>query len=116
MINELREYTPMPGRLGDVIDLLKTVLIPLFRRHEMEVVQAGFTTLGDNCFNELVYTMRFADLAEMERKWTAFLADPEWPAALAEREKSGPLYQAIRRRVVDTGPFDALLTEATAAR
>ncbi|MDK3016843.1 NIPSNAP family protein [Pseudodonghicola flavimaris] len=114
MINEIREYTPMPGRLGDVIDLFGTVLIPLFRRHGMEVVQAGVTTIGDSCFNELVYTMRFSDLAEMERKWAAFLTDPEWPAALAEREKSGPLYQAIRRRVVDTGAFDSLLDGATA--
>lgn len=112
MINEVREYTPMPGRLDDVIDLFKTVLIPLFRRHDMEVVQAGFTTIGDNCFNELVYTMRFSDLADMERKWTAFLTDPDWPTALAERERSGPLYQAIRRRVVNSDPFDELLNGA----
>lgn len=115
MINEIREYTPMPGRLEDVIDLFRTVLVPLFKRHEMEVVEAGFTILGDNCFNELIYTMRFADLAEMERKWAAFLADPDWPAALAERERSGPLYQAIRRRVVNSAPFDDLLGGAPAA-
>ncbi len=109
MIIELREYTPMPGRLGDVIDLFKTVVIPLFRRHEMKVVEAGFTTIGDSSFNELIYTMQFADLAELERKWKAFIADPDWVAALAEREKSGPLYQAIRRRTADSGPFDELL-------
>lgn len=109
MINEVREYVPMPGRLNDVIVLFRTVVVPLFRRHEMEVIQAGFTTIGDNSFNELVYTMRFADLADLERKWAAFITDPDWMAAFAESEKSGPLYQAIRRRTVDSTPFDTLL-------
>lgn len=112
MIYEVREYTPMPGRLGDVIDLFKTVVIPLFRRHDMEIVQAGFTTIGDSSFNELVYTMRFEDLADLERKWKAFLADPEWGPAFMDREKTRPLYQAIRRRIADSTPFDDLLSRS----
>ena len=112
MIYEVREYLPMPGRLGDAIDLFKTVVISLFRRHGMELVQAGFTTIGDNSFNEVVYTMKFADLADLERKWTAFLTDPDWAAALTDREKGGPLYQAIRRRVVDSAPFAEIFNAA----
>lgn len=109
MIYEVREYTPMPGRLDDVIDLFKTTVIPLFHRYRMELVQAGYTTIGDSSFNELVYTMRFADLADLERRWAGFLADPDWTSAFSEREKAGPLYQAIRRRVTDSAPFDELL-------
>lgn len=112
MIYEVREYTPMPGRLKDVIDLFKVVVIPLFRRHRMDIVQAGFTTIGDNSFNELVYTMQFCDLAELELKWKLFLNDPDWVAALTDREESGPLYQTIRRRTVDSSPFDELLKVA----
>lgn len=108
MIYEVREYVPVAGRLGDVIDLFKSAVVPLFRKHEMELVHVGFTTLGDNSFNELIYTMRFRDLAELEGKWAAFLQDPEWNAAFSEREKAGPLYRAIRRRVTDGGPFDEL--------
>ena len=110
MIYEVREYVPIAGRLGDVIELFKSVVIPLFGKHEMELVHVGFTTLGDNSFNELVYTMRFCDRAELDSKWTAFIQDPEWNAAFAEREKTGPLYQVIRRRVTDGAPFDELLT------
>lgn len=112
MIYELREYTPMPGRLNDAITLFRTVLIALFRRHGMDLVQAGYTTIGDNAFNELVYTLKFANLADLERKWTAFLNDPDWAAALADCEKSGPLYQAIRRRVLDSSPFATILDQA----
>lgn len=71
----------------------------------MPIVQAGFTTFGDHSFNEIVYTLRFDDLAELERKWAAFLADADWQAALAEREAERPLYQTIRRRVVNGDPF-----------
>lgn len=112
MIYEVREYVPAPGRLGDVIDLFKTEVVPLFRKHEMELVHVGFTTFGNNCFNELIYTMRFSDLAELEGKWAAFIQDPEWNAAFSEMEKAGPLYQAIRRRVTDAGPFDELQTQS----
>lgn len=109
LIYEIREYVPMPGRLSDVVDLFHTVVIPLFRKHEMESSQVGFTVIGDNSYNELVYTMRFSDLAELERKWGGFLADPEWAPALASREENGPLYQSIRRRIVDSTPFDQIL-------
>jgi hypothetical protein len=108
MIYEVREYVPVPGRLEDVTDLFKTEVVPLFRKHAMELVHVGVTTLGHNSFNELVYTMRFRNLSELESKWAAFIQDPEWNAALSEREKTGPLYQAIRRRVTDGGPFDEL--------
>lgn len=112
MIYEVREYVPVAGRMGDVIELFKTEVAPLFRKHEMELVHVGFTTLGDNSFNELIYTMRFRDLAELERKWAAFIEDPEWNAALAEREKAGPLYQAIRRRITNAGPFEDVLAQS----
>ncbi|MDP9888661.1 NIPSNAP family protein [Pseudarthrobacter enclensis] len=105
----MREYVPMPGRLGDVVDLFHTVVIPLFDKHEMEISQMGCTSLGDNSYNEFVYTMRFANLAELERKWGAFLADPQWASALADREASRPLYQTIRRRIIDSSLFDQVL-------
>lgn len=106
MIYEVREYVPVAGRFQDVVDLFTSVVVPLFKKHGMEMTQAGFTTIGDKCFNEIVYTMRFSGLAELERKWGAFLADPDWKAALASREENGPLYHSIRRRVIDSTIFE----------
>lgn len=104
MLYEVREYVAVPGRLPAVIELFHGHVIPLFAKHGMELVQVGRTMIGENSFNELVYTMRFADLAELEEKWAAFLGDPEWVAAVSEREAQGPLYQSIRRRVLDASP------------
>lgn len=113
MMYEIREYLAMPGRFADVVDMFRGDLVRLFAKHDMEVGQVGMTTIGPNCFNELAYTLCFADLADMERKWNAFLADPEWTEALTSREQHGPLYQSIRRRVVDSGPFDGALHATT---
>ncbi|WP_228714356.1 NIPSNAP family protein [Prauserella endophytica] len=112
VIYEVREYVPAAGRFRDVVDLFTSVVVPLFRKHGMEMTQVGCTTIGDNSFNELVYTMRFSDLAELERKWGTFLADPDWASALASREENGPLYQAIRRRVIDSTLFEGVLDHA----
>ncbi|PKV95369.1 MULTISPECIES: NIPSNAP family protein [Amycolatopsis] len=112
VIYEVREYIPAAGRFRDVVDLFTSVVVPLFRKHGMEMTQVGCTTIGDNSFNEVVYTMRFSDLAELERKWGTFLADPDWASALASREENGPLYQAIRRRVIESTPFEGVLDHA----
>ena len=98
----------MPGRLPDVIAFFHEDVLPLFRKHGMDFSHMGITTLGDNCFSEFVYTMRFADLAELESKWGAFVADPGFGSALAARETTGPLYRSIRRRIIDTSQFDSL--------
>jgi hypothetical protein len=70
----------------------------------MELVLAGTTWFGENSINELVYTMRFADIAELERKWKQLVTDPEWTAALgkAEAAAGGPLVASIKRRVLDS--------------
>lgn len=70
----------------------------------MELVLAGTTWFGENSINELVYTMRFADIAELERKWKQLVTDPEWLVALGEAEAAagGPLVASIKRRVLDS--------------
>jgi NIPSNAP len=99
----------MPGRLGDIVELFQQVVIPLFRKHGMVCSQIGTTAIGDRCFGELVYVMRFASLSEMDEKWRTFLADSDWQSAISAKETGAPLYQSIRRRVIDSSEFDATL-------
>ncbi|UMB68328.1 NIPSNAP family protein [Mycobacterium paraterrae] len=105
MLYEVREYVAVPGRLPAVIELFNEATIPLFAKHGMELVHVGRTSVGPESLNELVYTLRFDDIAEMQQKWTAFLHDPEWVAAAAAKEAEGPMLQTIRRRLLDPGPF-----------
>ena len=39
-------------------------------------------------------------MADREKRWTAFLADPEWIATVAETEKDGQLVQDIRNELL----------------
>jgi hypothetical protein len=104
VIYEVREYVAAPGRLGAVIDLFTGATVPMLAKHGMELVSAGRTLIGEHSFGELVYTLRFADLADLERGWNALLADPEWGAALSAAEADGPLFASMRRRVLDGAP------------
>jgi hypothetical protein len=54
--------------------------------------QVGFwTTVIGPTNHALYYLLEWRDLAERERLWNAFQADPEWIAARAETEKNGPI-------------------------
>lgn len=105
MLYELREYTAVPGRFPAMTERFHTHAVPLFAKHGMELVPLGTTALGENSFNEFVYALRFDDAADMERKWAAFLADPEWVAVATASEVDGPLIERLKRRLLDPGRF-----------
>ncbi|MCD2147382.1 NIPSNAP family protein [Gordonia paraffinivorans] len=106
MIYEIREYVAVPGKLPAIIDLFNNHTARMFKRYEMELVNAGHTMIGEHSFGELVYTMRFANLSELDDKWAQLLADPEWRGAFASAEATGPLIQTMRRRVIDGSPIE----------
>ena len=39
--------------------------------------------------------LKFDSLADREKKWNAFQADPEWHAARAETERNGPIVAKV---------------------
>lgn len=105
MLYEVREYVATPGRLESLITRFNEHTFRLFDKHQMDLVQIGVTSVGDHSFNEVVYTLRFTDVADMDRKWGEFLRDPEWIAAFRASEAEGPLVQSMRRRLVDASAF-----------
>jgi hypothetical protein len=78
----------------------------IFANHGFELTFISLTGLGDNSNNELVYVLRFDDYGDMERKWAAFQADPEWQKARAASEEDGPIVAQLRRRVLNPAPFE----------
>lgn len=106
MIIEIREYVAVPGRFPDVVELFTQHTAPNFARNRMDLVEVGKTAVGQDALNELVYALRFDSVTEMDRKWSLFFQDDAWVAASARLEASGPLLQTIRRRILDTTPFD----------
>src|SRR5262245_40721695 len=94
MIYELRIYRCVPGRLLALVSRFQNQTLRIWEKHGIR--QAGFwTTLVGESNQQLTYMLAWDSLAEREKRWGAFLADPEWSAAAAETEKDGQLVQNI---------------------
>ena len=94
MIHELRIYHCMPGRLPDLNKRFETATLALWEKHGIR--QAGFWTVLVGPNNQsLYYLLEWDSMAERERKWGAFMADPEWLAKRAETERNGPLVERV---------------------
>lgn len=94
MIYELRTYTCLPGKLPLLMKRFETVTLAIWARHGIR--QAGFwTTLVGPSNNDLIYLLAWESMAEHERVWGAFMADPEWIASRASSEKDGMLIANI---------------------
>ena len=94
MIYELRIYRAIPGQLPALISRFQNRTLRLFEKHGIR--QAGFwTTLVGQSIQQLTYMLVWESLADREKRWNAFLADPEWATIVAETEKDGQLVQDI---------------------
>ena len=90
MIYELRIYKCVPGRLPALNNRFANITLKLWEKHGIK--QAGFwTTLVGESNQELYYLLAWDSLADRDKKWNAFQADPEWLAKRAETEKDGPI-------------------------
>ena len=71
--------------------------------------QAGFWTVlvGDGN-NDLHYLLAWELLAERERLWATFLADPAWIKARDDSEKDGPIIANIKSSFLRPTAFSAV--------
>jgi hypothetical protein len=107
MIYELRIYRAVPGRLPALMQRFQDRTLAIWETHGIR--QAGFwTTLIGESIQELTYMLAWDSLAERERRWTAFLADPEWLATVAETERDGQLVDDIRCQLLMPTAFSSV--------
>jgi hypothetical protein len=107
MIYEMRIYHCVPGRLPALIKRFDTVTLKLWERHGIR--QAGFwTTLLGKSNMELTYMLAWESLAEREKKWSAFMSDPEWISKRAESEKDGPIIATLSSQILQPTSFSSV--------
>src|SRR5215813_5997398 len=107
MIYEMRVYRCLPGRLPALLKRFDTVTLKLFEKHGIRPV-GFFTTLIGESNQELTYFLAWESLAEREKKWTAFQADPDWVSARAKSEEDGQIIQNIVSQLLVPTAFSAL--------
>ena len=104
MIYETRVYRCLPGRLPALLKRFEAITLKLWDKHGIK--QAGFfTTLVGESNQELTYFVAWDSLAEREKKWTAFQADPCCIAARANSEADGHIPPNNVRTFMMPTPF-----------
>jgi hypothetical protein len=107
MIYETRVYRCLPGRLPALLNRFETITLKLWEKHGIK--QAGFfTTLVGESNQELTYLLAWESLAERDKKWNAFLSDPEWITARAKTEEDGPIVGNIVNQLLAPTSFSSV--------
>jgi hypothetical protein len=103
-IYELRIYRCLPGRLPALLTRFETKTLKIWEKHGIK--QAGFfTTLIGESSVDLTYLLEWDSLAERERKWNAFMSDPEWIKARSDSEKDGQIVANISSQILKPTDF-----------
>ena len=107
MIHELRIYHCVSGRLPALLKRFETITLKIWERHGIR--QAGFWTVAIGESNQaLYYLLEWDSLADRERKWNAFQADPEWIAKRAETEKDGPIVANVANQFLTPTAYSSV--------
>ncbi len=107
MIYELRVYHCVPGRLPDLNKRFESVTLKLWEKHGIRPVGFWTTLIGESN-QDLHYLLEWRDLAERERVWSGFMADPDWLKARAETEKNGQIVASIRNTILAPTAFSKM--------
>jgi hypothetical protein len=107
MIHELRIYTAHPGKMGALLARFRDHTTALFEKHGIVNVGYWLNAIGGRS-DELVYILGYEDLAQRDRAWAAFQADPDWKKARADSEKDGPLVHHLENRILSPTNFSPL--------
>ncbi|MHB1131465.1 MAG: NIPSNAP family protein [Chloroflexota bacterium] len=106
MIYELRVYDCPPGRLPLLHKRFQEHTLRIWAKHGIRQVGFWEELIGQN--NRLVYMLAYESLADRERRWDAFMGDPEWIAARAETEKEGAIVALVTNRILKPTEYSAL--------
>jgi hypothetical protein len=107
MIVEMRTYHCAPGRLQALNERFANITLGFFEKYGIE--QIGFwTTLIGEDNHALTYLLKWESLAERERKWNAFQADPDWLGKRAASEAEKPIVARVENQFLAPTAYSAL--------
>ena len=107
MIYEMRIYTCVPGRLPALNKRFETATLELWAKHGIRQVGFWTTVVGEDA-NQLTYLLAWENMADRERRWGAFAADPAWLKAKADSERDGPIVARARNQFLAPTAYSAL--------
>ena len=103
MLYESRVYTAVPGKLPALNDWYSNRAIGILNQHDIGIM--GFWTDEIGASNQLTYILTFNNMADREKKWSAFAADETRLQAFAEAEVDGPLVAKVNTSFMHATPY-----------
>ena len=106
----------MPGKIGALHDRFANHTVGLFKEYGFGI--GGFWTEEFGTTSRLTYLLSFADMADRDKKFSAFGSDPRWQEARARSEADGPLVDKIHNKIMPQWPkiflkFKAILNKSS---
>ena len=107
MIHEMRVYRCLPGRLPALLKRFETTTLKVWAKHSIR--QAGFwTTVVGESNRDLTYLIAWESMGERDKKWAAFLSDPEWIAGRDASEKDGLIVENVSNQFLAPTAFSSV--------
>ena len=107
MFYELRIYHVKPGCLAQLVNRFERTNVPMFNRLGIEYI--GFwTVLVGQSNHDFHYMLKWHSLDERGKKWSAFVADPEWIATRDATDIGSPLVQTVTNTLLMATSFSPL--------
>ena len=103
MLYELRRYITVPGKLPAINDRFAKHTIGFFKKYDIDIL--GFWTDEIGMSNQLTYILTFDSMADREKKWTSFQADPGWHQVRAETEAAGTIVDHVLNTFMRLTPY-----------
>ena len=103
MLYESRIYHAVPGKLPAINDRFANHTMGYFKKYDIGMM--GFWTDEIGTSNRLTYILTFDSMADREKKWTAFQADPGWQQVRAETEADGPIVAVVENSFMRLTPY-----------
>lgn len=107
MIYEWRVYEIVPGKRRELNERFSKHTLMFFAKHGIKAV--GFwESLVGGATNTLYYMLAFDSMAQREKAWGEFQADPEWQKTAADSERNGPLVVRVTNTLLQPTSYSPM--------
>jgi hypothetical protein len=100
-------YECVPGRLSDFHKLAGVVVPKFFEKHGIKQVGFWTTVIGESS-QALYYMLQWDSLADREKRWSAFQADPEYASDRAPFMANGPMIANVKNSILTPTTYSAM--------
>lgn len=104
MVHELRIYQVGAGRMADMDAMMSRDCTPVFRRHGIPRPCGAWMASAGPRLPAYLWMLPWASIAERNRGWAAFGADPEWQQIRRKAHEQGELTVRIDTQFLAAWP------------